>query len=197
MTETTARPGAVVGTRISALQKGYLANRSDSVATLARLRRAVGKPPGSVLEILDYTTAAEFIEGWRGDEPSWAEVAAHHAMSLYAIHQQSQRTPMHVRDRSLGTAVRRLIPADDYKPDHAVARRFAILGTADELSELIHHLRGMVQLLRAAGIAIDYGRLTEDLLTWQHSGGPDRVRLRWGRDFHVPPKTRPADSEQL
>ncbi|MFI7122188.1 type I-E CRISPR-associated protein Cse2/CasB [Amycolatopsis sp. NPDC049868] len=195
MTETVARPGAVAGARISALQQGYLSNRSDSVAALARLRRAVGKPPGSVFDVLDYTMAAEFVGDWRGDNPSWAEVAAHHAMTLYSVHQQSQRKPMHVRDRTLGTAVRRLIPESEYKPTHAVARRFAMLGTADSLSELIHHLRGIVQLLRTASIPIDYGRLTEDLVTWQRDGGPERVRLRWGRDFHLPPATPPAESE--
>ncbi len=183
---TTGIPdiAAIVGVRISKLQRGYLGDRSDAVATLARLRRGVGKPAGSVLDIVEYTHAEEFVRGWDDDTPSYAENAAHVAMTLYAVHQQSQRNAMHAPGRRFGTAVRRLAP--DARPDGPVARRFAALGTADSFTELSHHLRGLVQLMRTARIPLDYGQLARDLWLWQLPGRASRVRLRWGRDFHFP-----------
>ncbi len=198
MTETTAprrTVQATVDARVASLQRGYLANRSDSVAALARLRRAVGKPPGSVLDILDYTLAPEFVYGWSNDEPSWAETAAHHAMTLYALHQQSQPRGMHQPGRRLGGAVRRLISGSIVEPTHPIARRFAMLGTADSLDELVHHLRGVVQLLRANRIPLDYGLLASQLVTWQSPGGPARIRLVWGRDFHLSKPDTEPDTE--
>jgi CRISPR system Cascade subunit CasB len=174
---------SVVDSKVSQLQRGYIANRSGDVAALARLRRAVGKPPGSVLDVLEFTYAPEFVGDPRNDAPTPAEVAAHMSMTLYAVHQQSQRQPMHRPGRRLGQAIRALIPEQGSYVDHSVARRFAILGTADSLDELVHHLRGMVQLLRAGAVPLDYGLLAADLLSWQRSG-PAAVRLRWGRDFH-------------
>jgi CRISPR system Cascade subunit CasB len=184
----------IVGSRIGKLQRGYLANRSDAVAALARLRRGVGKPAGSVLDIVEYTHAEEFLHGWddrddgSGDDisPSYAENAAHVTVTLYAVHQQSQRNAMHVPGRRFGTSVRRIAP--DPRPDGPVARRFAALGTADTFAELSHHLRGLVQLMRAERIPLDYGQLARDLWLWQMPDRAPRVRLRWGRDFHFPRK---------
>ncbi|WP_018681745.1 type I-E CRISPR-associated protein Cse2/CasB [Actinokineospora enzanensis] len=190
--EPRPRPEEVVVARIRALQHGYRNNRSESVAALARLRRAVGKPPGSVLDVLQYTLADEFI-GRRDQEPSYFETAAHHAMALYALHQQSQKQAMHRQNIGLGRAIRSLHPGDRIRPTDPIPRRFAMLGTSDELDEMLYHLRGVIQLLRAAGEALDYELLTRDLITWQFRGGPERVRLKWGRDFHYPPKRATQD----
>jgi CRISPR system Cascade subunit CasB len=187
-TSTTGIPAiaTIMGARIGKLQRGYLGDRSEAVATLARLRRGAGKPPGSVLDIVEYTHAEEFVRGWDDDAPSFAENAAHTAMTLYAVHQQSQSKAMHVPGRRFGTAVRRLAP--DMRLDGPVARRFAALGTADTFTELSHHLRGLVQLMRTARVPLDYGQLAQDLWLWQLPGRAPRVRLRWGRDFHFPLK---------
>jgi CRISPR system Cascade subunit CasB len=196
MTETTTPRRtikSIVDSRIGGLQRGYLANRSDSVAALARLRRGVGKPAGSVLDILDHTVAPEFVYGWDKEAPSWAETAVHHAMTLYALHQQSQPRGMHQPGKRLGSAVRRLISGATIEPTHPIARRFAMLGTADGLDELIHHLRGVVQLLRTSKIPLDYGLLATELVTWQTPTGPPRIRLVWGRDFHLSKQDSDAD----
>jgi CRISPR system Cascade subunit CasB len=188
MTYTDTVKSFVDGTVVR-LQRGYLANLSRDVAALARLRRAVGKPAGSVLDILEFTYAPELAGDPRSDQPTRAEVAAHVSLTLYALHQQSQRRPVHQSGRRLGRAIRALIPeAGTSYVDHSIARRFAILGTADSLDELVHHLRGMVQLLRAGDVPLDYGLLATDLLRWQRPGGPSAVRLGWGRDFHRSPK---------
>ncbi|GLZ38736.1 type I-E CRISPR-associated protein Cse2/CasB [Actinokineospora sp. NBRC 105648] len=201
MTETTAAPTPawdVVASRITRIQHGYLNDRSDSVAALARLRRAAGKEPGAVFDIFEHTLAEEFSHGWNREEVSYEEAAAHHAMTLYAVHQQSSRTGMHQPGARLGRSIRKLHTGDSIKPTDPIARRFTMLGTSGDFRELTHHLRGVVQLLRAARVPLDYGLLTRQLITWQHVGGPDRVRPIWGRDFHLAPaKPQPqTDSKQ-
>ncbi|SDM82771.1 type I-E CRISPR-associated protein Cse2/CasB [Allokutzneria albata] len=175
--------GTVVHQRLQALQEGALRNRSADVAALARLRRAVGKPVGSIGDVLQHTTHEHFAGPDAGDEATPAERAAHIAMTLYAVHQQSQNQRMHQRGWGIGRAMRALHPEEPAAPN-AVLHRFQRLGTSDSLDELTHHARGVVQLLRAAQIPLDYALLTDELLTWQRPGGAARVRLRWGREFY-------------
>jgi CRISPR system Cascade subunit CasB len=176
--------GTIVDQRISKIQNGVLDNRSTSVAALARLRRAAGKRPGEIGDILEYTLADEFVTPRAGDEPTAEEIAAHIAMTLYAVHQQSKGQRMHQRGHGFGRAVRRLHPDDPTSPPSPVLRRFNTIGTADSLDELVHHMRGMVQLLRAAQIPLDYGLLADQLVRWQRPGGGAAVRLVWGREFY-------------
>jgi CRISPR system Cascade subunit CasB len=176
--------GTVIHARIGVIQSRALKNQPSGVAALARLRRGVGKPPGAVQDILEYTLAPEFADRTDDDEPTPKERAAHISMTLYALHQQSQHLPMHRRGFGLGRSVRQLNGPDVDGPPSAVRRRFNALGTADSLDELVHHARGMVQLLRAKAIPLDYALLADQLVRWQIPGGPDAVRRRWGRDFY-------------
>ncbi|SDP94070.1 CRISPR system Cascade subunit CasB [Lentzea jiangxiensis] len=180
--------GTVVHQRIQALQQGVLANRSSAVAALARLRRGAGKPVGSVHDILQYTLAEEFVPFGAGNDPTVEETAAHISMTLWALHQQSQRTGMHQRGHGLGRAVRRLHPDDPGTTPGPVMRRFQTLGTADSLDELVHHTRGVVQLLRAKAFPLDYALLADELVWWQRPRGAAGVRLRWGREFYRAPQ---------
>ncbi|MET9229147.1 type I-E CRISPR-associated protein Cse2/CasB [Lentzea sp. NPDC003310] len=184
--------GTVVHQRIQVLQEGVLANRSAEVAALARLRRGAGKPAGSLHDILEHTLSEEFVHSGAGDEPTFEENAAHIVLTLWAVHQQSQRTRMHQRGHGLGRAVRRLHPDEPGPTLTPVVRRFQTLGTADSLGELVHHTRGMVQLLRAKAIPLDYALLADELVWWQRPRGAAGVRLRWGREFYRAPK---PDSE--
>jgi CRISPR system Cascade subunit CasB len=194
----TEHVGTVVSTRIGKLQHGVVRNQPDSVAALARLRRAVGKPPGSMLEILQYTLAPEFAGPDADDNPTPAETAAHLSMTLYAVHQQAVTDRMHRSGRQfgLGRSARRLI-TDQAFPErpHPVVRRFQALGTSSSLDELTHHARGLVQQLRAQRIPLDYGLLAQQLLRWQRPGGPEHVRLLWGRDFFVRPALNNPDPD--
>ncbi|RLK58699.1 type I-E CRISPR-associated protein Cse1/CasA [Actinokineospora cianjurensis] len=174
----------IVADRAGSLQDAYLRKVSAGVAALARLRRGAGKSPGSVVDILEHTLHPVFACGSRDDEPTRDEIAAHHCLTMFALHQQSQAQRMHRPGIRLGTAIRRLVPTDS-RPDNPVTRRFAMLSTADSLDELVHHLRGVVQLLRGAGTPLDYGWLAQDLSNWQRGGDPrTRVILAWGRAFH-------------
>lgn len=187
--------GTIVHDRIVVLQEGVRANRSASVAALARLRRGVGKPAGSVHDILQYTLAPEFVERDAGDDPTVAEKAAHISLTLYALHQQSQGDRMHQRGWGLGRAVRVLHPDEPGAAPNPVLRRFQALGTSDSLDELVHHVRGMVQLLRGKPAPLDYALLADELVIWQRPGGASMVRLRWGRDFYRTPTPVDTDTD--
>lgn len=180
-----------VRSRIEQWQATMKAGRgSQERAILAKLRRGVGKRPGEVAEILPYTLGEELVGPGDGDgEPTPREWAAHIALTLYAAHQQSQSAPMHQRGERLGSSARRLVRNEDLTTD-PVTGRITILTTTDSRDTLVHHARGLVQLLRQGGrqrapIAVDYGLLAEQLLWWQRPRGRERVRLTWGRDFYV------------
>jgi CRISPR system Cascade subunit CasB len=186
--------GTVVHSRLQVLQEGVLGNRAAEVAALARLRRGLGKPAGSVSDILQYTLAEQFVGHDAGDEPTDAERAAHISLTLYALHQQSRSKRMHQRGWGVGRAVRRLHPEEPGATPGPVLRRFQALGTSADLDELVHHARGMVQLLRGKEIPLDYAVFADDLVRWQRPGGASAVRLRWGREFY---RTRPAATDSL
>ncbi len=179
--------------RVDRLQAAYLdrsrADHSTAVGSLARLRRAVTSEPGSepgIWDLLFDGFPAE-LTGVR-DEPSRAERSAHASLTLYAVHQQSQRTGMHIVGRSLGTAVgllaRDLATGRDVRADPGVVRRFQALGTASTFSETVYHARGLATQLRGAGIGMDYGRFAGDLYRLQDPTRSSGVRLHWGRDFY-------------
>ena len=155
-------------------------------ARLARLRRAVTVEPGSEPLVWADTLGAlpeELVPTgrWADDTPTHYERAAHEAITLYALHQQSKSTAAHVPGISLGAAARRLAKATGR--DDAIRTRFQAVATAGTASGVSHHLRALITLLRAEDIPLDYGRLAVDL-RHLHGGAGDRVRLRWGRDFH-------------
>jgi CRISPR system Cascade subunit CasB len=207
MTDTHPTPPHVsleelVGDRVTGLQARYLAGSSSGVGDLAALRRAVTGTPGEDPRTWELTLAD--VSPWaRNDEPTAAELAAHAALTLYAVHQQSHGRAMHVRGRGLGSAVRAL--GRQTNAEEAVRRRFEALGTAATFLELMQHARGLIRQLRSAGVPLDYGRMARDLLDWQDPGRTASVRLRWGRDYHrlraeAPatdaPTTEPSPSEE-
>lgn len=177
------RVGTVVDTRARDLQARALKGVPSAVAALARLRRGVGKKPGAVLDVLEFTLAEDFVV-WDSDvDASIDENAAHVALTLFALHQQSQSESMHRRGHGLSSALRGLRERDDLLAE-PVRRRFRVLGTAEGFDELAYHLRGVVQLLRTKALPLDYGLLDDQVAIWQRPGGPARVRLRWDREFY-------------
>ncbi len=170
----------------TALQSGYLADRAEAVAKLARLRRAV--PTGRQLnpDAWDiFERIPEQLLG-SGDDPSETELAAVAALALFAIHQQSRREAgMHRQGRghTLGRAVAQLARAVD---SQGVERRFRALARSADIVPALQHLRGLVTQLRAERIPLDYGALARDLYNLQYPDSVHTVRMRWTRDFHRP-----------
>jgi CRISPR system Cascade subunit CasB len=192
-TETgLGRAGRFVDERVSDLQNRYL-NISyrdpAAVAALARLRRGVGKGPGEVIDLLEFTTVPWFVDGDAAGDDEWA---VHVALTLFAVHQQSRGERMHQRGRGLGQALRSLHSGDQKSLPDPLLRRFRMLGTADDFPEFTHHLRGVVQLLRTGGAPLDYGVLTDELVAWQRDDR-SRVQLTWGRQFHRTRRTAPRE----
>ncbi len=188
MTETAVRAstpvtelGRFVAARVSRLQETYLAGSPAAQADLAKLRRAAGKAPGSVAEVWELTLGGVPQFGSHvADEPSPNEWATHLALTLYSLHQRSKSLRMHQAGIGLGEAVRRLRAGDD----PAISRRFSMIATATELAEVSYHARSLIGQLREANVALDYGRLADQLVWLQIPSRAASVRLAWGREFY-------------
>lgn len=186
--ESTQAPPPSLATFVRGKVHRLLATQDSSgtKATLAHLRRALAREPGSVPEVWDVTIDGVPGRPW-GDEPTPQERASHLALGLFATHQQSKSQPMHVSGVGLGLAVRRLEKVTPTRGDGGsspVRRRFDALASSQTLTEAAQHLRGIVGLLRAASIGLDYGALADDLLQLQRPDRAVAVRLRWARQYY-------------
>ncbi len=190
-----------VSQRVAKLQGMLLSDAGHSAAarTLAELRRAVSSAPGAdpSIWVIEFEEMPTCLRGTL-NEPSAGEWAVHGALTLFAVHQQSQRTSMHQvgAPYSLGASVRAFVKRRVEKKDSAYAdtedgrlpTRFAALVTAVSMGERMHYLRQIVQLLRGESIPLDYGRLARDLYDLQNPYRADAVRLAWGRAYTRSPQ---------
>jgi len=174
-------------------------NESTVKATLAKLRRGIGKAPGSLPELWDVTLNGlpEALLS-KGEKPTRGEWAVHTALTLYALHQQGKNPKeqcMNMEGESLGTAVRKLIESNKNN-EEAVRRRFHAVAVSESFERFCWQLRGMIQLLRAKSIPLDYPGLTEDLYWFQLPERQDSIRLKWGQDFYRTLKDDKTDNEK-
>ncbi|TDC73915.1 type I-E CRISPR-associated protein Cse2/CasB [Streptomyces hainanensis] len=189
---------ATVDQHVRRLQRGYRNDEATAVATLARLRRGVGRPALTVPDLLGLTGMERLIEGVdelpdderRRLNPEHAEEALHLAVTLWALHQQSHRDGgMHLHGRGLGAAVRALMRnasgGGDTELDEPLRRRFVRVSTAASPDDLARRLREIVLLLRRDSVPLDYGLLAEQLYRWQTPATRADVHRAWGRDFHL------------
>ncbi len=184
-----------VKARIASLQRRLLSpqGKSSAVANLARLRRSVNKKPGSTPDTweIEFEGLPELLVG-SGSEASAGEWAVHLALSLYAVHQQSQDQEMYRQSSGeypcgIGHAVKRLAlygmqEGEELELDE-MPRRFAAMVTAETIDEVAHYARQLVQQLRAKQIPLDYVCLAGQLYDYQNPYRRDAVRLEWGREF--------------
>ena len=138
-------------------------------ATLAKLRRGLGRLPGE-------SGAAErdaiVLRGDPEAESPWRLENACLVASLFGLH------PELGGPGSLAQSLRRL--AGDGKVPDGVERRFIALLNSDA-DDLGPRLRQLVSLLKANDVPFDPERLLRDLDGWDH---PDRhVQRRWTSDF--------------
>lgn len=172
---------------------GRLSDRSPSaVAGRAQLRSAIAKDPGSDPAIWAYTLE-EGPERLLGDDPTRGERAVHVALTLWALHQGSHPTPMHLATRrasTIGGSVRRLaVAAGAERPEeHSSYKRLCAMIAAPTFAALSVHARGLVALLSSSDIPMDYGRFAADLYEWQDPERRSRVIRQWGRDFARTPR---------
>lgn len=173
--------------RVMGLQESYLAGRAGGIRELAQLRHVDAASPAA-----DPTLWALTLGGLpasligHGDGPARAEYAIHAALVLYAVHQQSQQRAMHRAGVGLGAAVRQVARsrAVGGEWDNGTVSRFESLCRAQSHDVRVRQLRGLVTLMRGEGVAMDYGRLAQDLYRLQAHSNDSGVLLRWGRDLH-------------
>ncbi|MFI6063434.1 type I-E CRISPR-associated protein Cse2/CasB [Streptomyces sp. NPDC051286] len=181
--------------RITAFQRGYLADNPKDVAALARLRRGAGREAGQLPDLWNLVDTTPLHEPHEGPyalsekQLARAEDALHVALTLWALHQQSRsEAGMHQtgspgKPRGVGAAVRRMMKPGEI--DEPLRKRLVRVGTAPDLTALAQRLRDIVLLLRREQFPLDYALLAGQLYHWQQPGGPDAVRREWGRSFHA------------
>lgn len=171
-------------------------------AALAELRRGIGRAPGALPELWgEFLTDGESffnddgIVSYAKDGPSHREWAVYTALTLFALHQQGSDTSMHIEGQHFGTAVGLLVKDQDDL--ERVLHRFNPAATAADMSEAAHYLRGLIQILRAGSIGLDYADLASDLYRYQWSAeSADNVRLKWGREFYREVHKRNKNTEE-
>ncbi|MFI1176671.1 type I-E CRISPR-associated protein Cse2/CasB [Streptomyces melanogenes] len=193
MTTTSRTPtqlgaaGMLVGNQIRRLQHGYLADCSEAVATLARLRSGAGKDPLAVPDLWGLIDLGKLHDGpglAREEDQVRAQNAVYAALALWALHQQSRQVAMHIGGGlELGAAVRALMPVGEI--DEPVRQRFVRAGSAPTLTVLAVRLRELVTLLRRDEISLDYALLADQLHRWQYIAARNDVRRSWGRSFNA------------
>ena len=127
---------------------------------------------------------ADTLPAARRGEVSAAQEAEHIALALYGLHQQSQDQPMHRDGIGLGRAMRAL-RLHDRTSEAAVDARFQRTFSATSTAALQLRLRGLVTQLRDIKQPLDYNRLAADILRWNRPDSRNRVRRRWGLDYHA------------
>jgi CRISPR system Cascade subunit CasB len=144
---------------------------------LAAMRAGLGEPPGTVPALWPFYTTAT-------DGRVTPELAAEHAaLSLYGLHQQGRRDPVHRRGTGPGAALRELRRSERFSVE-AVDRRVAAAVNTTSADALVYRLRGLVTQLRTIGQPLDYDMLLGDIKDWHHLQARRRVRRAWGLAYY-------------
>ena len=188
--------GVFVSQKVARLQAALLGSGPGSTAAralLARLRK-LDKPSGGVWA----TAGSELFVGLpeicfsRGDERRML-AAVKTSLKLYALHQQSRQQPMALvakdSDQGEGTVRRSFgwsCRAIEYDLENAtgVVRRLASLESARDFAGIENGLRGLIQLMRAHDVPVDYYQLARDLYLLQLDSCRSDVFMRWSRDYY-------------
>ena len=193
--------GAFANGRVLSLQRQFLRGGSASSgarATLARLRK-LGTPGGGSWILV----GGELFDGLpdeglssRDQERMVGAVSC--ALKLYACHQQGKERPMALEPpaekggrrperRSFGWSCRHI--EFDLEKSQGVRRRMQSLEAASDFIGIEYHLRGLIDLMRAGDVQVDYGLLAHDLYLIQFDTLRDRVLMGWARDYYISRET--------
>lgn len=168
----------------------FIAEASEALssAELAKLRRGVGLIPGENPGLYGFFLQDMPEEFWNPDgEVTEAEWACYLAVTLYSLHQQSNSPKLHnmhtsKEKNSLGSALRKLAAVQgDSNAGERMQKKLQKVITSEDMSELSYHLKGIVTLLRNAGIPLNYAELAQDIYDFQFE--KSKVGLKWGQDY--------------
>ena len=142
--------------------------QAENRGALAALRRGVGKPPGSSVEMYRY------IIPWLSNNPTLNQETAHYLIaSLFALHPESTNSG------NIGTHLAQTIPLGG-EGKEALERRFTILLSSD-MEELPVYLRLIINFLKSKNKPINWNQLYYDVLDWERDDR--RVQKHWARAF--------------
>lgn len=148
-----------------------LVRRQDRAA-LADLRRGLGKPPGTAMEMHRYVVPYLPPKLSRRQEEACYLVAA-----LFAYWHQGRDAVALSPPTNLGASLARMATGDN---EDSLDRRFtALLKSHPE--DLTHHLRQVVGLLKSNDVPVDWRELMKDLLNWDHED--HFIQRKWARSF--------------
>lgn len=182
----TKEVGKFVSRKIFSLTKSL--DFGSTKASLAQLRRGVGKQPGELPELW-----GEFLQDLpeelmsNNDETSREEWAVYTALTLFALHQQGHSEPMNAEgdENHLGRAVRKLVHSEgDQSNEERVKFKLGLAASSDDMTELSYRLRTLVNLLSGENIKLDYAELAKDIFLFQSENYADKIRMKWGRDYY-------------
>lgn len=163
-----------------------LRETSFGKATLAKIRRSVGKERSESIEIWP------FVYGYLPEDliGTDAETAILTAIQLFALHQQGKEFSVLYRKddhekfhrHSIGSALKILRTEEGVA---SIDRRFNIMITASTFDEFIYHLRHLITLLKSKEkeAKVDYPQLAYDLYLFLRGYG-EEVRLSWAREYY-------------
>ncbi|MCC3654004.1 type I-E CRISPR-associated protein Cse2/CasB [Streptomyces sp. S07_1.15] len=144
---------------------------------LAALRSGLGRGAGTVPALWP------FYVTWSDGEASIDLEAEHAALSLFGLHQQGQRQPMHRPGIKAGAALLALRTSGRFS-EEAVDRRVAATANATSVPALLYRLRSLVTQLRTVGQPLDYTLLLRNIKDWHHPEARQQVRRAWGLAYH-------------
>jgi len=165
------RQRSFVGYLLSLAKEGH-----EDRGALADLRSGLGREPGQMARV--HKHVVPYLPEARSND-RWYYVTA----SLFGLF------PEHRKGLTLGAAFRPL----RQKSDSMEARFVALLNAHPD--DLDDHLRHAVSLLKANEQRLDWFRLLDDLLQWDHPEG--HVQLRWARDFYKSDFNTAGDAPDL
>ena len=161
-------------------------------ALMANLRNSIGKDFSqtvAVWPIMFQYLPAEYLS--KNGIVTKSERAILSALQLYAIYQQGIRDSVLIdregdNHQNFAYSLKRIRDVDD---SVALDRRFNVLITSSTYEEFFHHLKQMIQLLKAGTKAvniekINFASLAADLYEIQKADGREKVRLRWAQNYY-------------
>ncbi len=87
---------------------------------------------------------------------------------------------------SLGRALRGSVQADSNPEDSSAASRLRRILAIQDSDELIRVLRSTLRFLDSKEQPLDYARLLDEILWFNHEEVRDKIRSRWAQDFYKP-----------
>ena len=163
---------AFIGYLLSLTKEG-----EEDRGALAELRSGLGKEPGQMARV--HRHVVPYLPEIHYNQDRWYYLIA----TLFGLHSKHKDSVDHESKGkkwkevwTMGRAFRPLRA----KSDSMEARFVALLNAHHD--DLEDHLRNAVRLLKANEEPLDWFRLFDDLLQWNHPEG--LVQLRWARDFY-------------